>query len=85
MVYKVSKATIKAGFGLHCILLNKEGTRAEFILFKKLGISGRINVLADPNSKGLYLKMGCEYVSEFPSSIPKPLYPLSGFRFRVWS
>ncbi len=28
-----------------------------------------LNILADPNSVGFYEKMGCEYKSEYPSSI----------------
>lgn len=28
-----------------------------------------LGILADPNSKGFYEKMGCQYVKEFPSTI----------------
>lgn len=28
-----------------------------------------LNILADPNAKGFYEKMGCRYVQEFPSTI----------------
>lgn len=28
-----------------------------------------LNILADPNAKGFYEKMGCRYVKEFPSTI----------------
>ncbi len=28
-----------------------------------------LGILADPNSKGFYLKMGCRYMGEFPSTI----------------
>ncbi len=29
----------------------------------------RLNILADPNARGFYQKMGCSYVQEFPSTI----------------
>ena len=28
-----------------------------------------LNILADPNSKGFYEKMGCDYIGEYPSTI----------------
>lgn len=30
----------------------------------------RLNIFADPNSRGFYLKMGAVYIGEYPSSIP---------------
>ena len=30
----------------------------------------RLNILADPNALGFYLKMGCVYCGDYPSSIP---------------
>lgn len=30
----------------------------------------RFGILSDPYSKGFYLEMGCQYIKEFPSSIP---------------
>jgi len=35
-----------------------------------------LKILVDPNSKGFYEKMGCEYQSEFPSTIPARTTPL---------
>lgn len=34
-----------------------------------------LRLLSDPNSRGFYEKMGCEYVREFPSTIPKRTTP----------
>jgi GNAT superfamily N-acetyltransferase len=35
-----------------------------------------LGILADPNSKGFYEKMGCEYKGEYPSSIKGRTTPL---------
>lgn len=35
-----------------------------------------LRILADPNSKGFYLKMGCRYVEELPSTIEGRTTPL---------
>ncbi len=34
-----------------------------------------VGVLADPNSRGFYEKMGCEYQNEDPSTIPNRTTP----------
>lgn len=41
----------------------------------KLGYSS-FYIFADPHSKDFYLKMHCEFLKEFPSSIPKRTTPL---------
>ena len=35
----------------------------------------RLNILADPNARGFYEKMGCVYQGEFPSSISQRTTP----------
>lgn len=35
-----------------------------------------VSILADPNSRGFYEKMGCEYQKEFPSTIANRTTPL---------
>lgn len=35
-----------------------------------------LNILADPNALGFYLKMGCQYRALYPSSIPGRTTPL---------
>lgn len=44
------------------------------IICRKEGIS-ELKILADPNSKGFYEKMGCEYLDEFPSTIKNRTTP----------
>lgn len=39
------------------------------------GVSN-LGILADPNSRGFYEKMGCEYLKEFPSTIANRSTPL---------
>lgn len=34
-----------------------------------------LRILADPNAKGFYEKMGCQYQKEFPSTIPNRTIP----------
>jgi len=34
-----------------------------------------LGILADPNAKGFYEKMGCQYQKEFPSTIPNRTTP----------
>lgn len=40
----------------------------------ELGIV-ELGILADPNAKGFYLKMGCVYVNEYPSTIKNRTTP----------
>jgi len=42
---------------------------------RKRGIT-KLSILADPNSKGFYKKMGCEYKKEYPSTIRNRTTPL---------
>ncbi|OGR27222.1 MAG: hypothetical protein A2277_04420 [Desulfobacterales bacterium RIFOXYA12_FULL_46_15] len=39
-----------------------------------------LGILADPNSKGFYEKMGCQYVKEFPSTIKNRTTPYLIFK-----
>lgn len=39
-----------------------------------------VGILVDPNSKGFYEKMGCEYVMEYPSSIKNRTTPYYVFK-----
>ena len=41
---------------------------------KVLGIR-LLRILSDPNSRGFYEKMGCEFLMEFPSNIPNRTTP----------
>lgn len=36
----------------------------------------QVKILADPNARGFYEKMGCRYVREYPSTIPGRTTPL---------
>ncbi len=51
------------------------------IMFRHLRAScvengiNKLRILADPNSKGFYEKMGCQYVSEYPSTIKNRTTP----------
>ncbi len=36
----------------------------------------RLNILADPNARGFYEKMGCSYQREYPATIPGRTTPL---------
>ena len=51
------------------------------LLFKDLQIRlaqneiSELMILVDPNSKGFYEKMGCNYIREYPSSIPGRTIP----------
>jgi maltose O-acetyltransferase len=80
---KVSKTIIHKGFWLeHMFLLpgyigrgigTKMFTHIREICLLK-GIL-KLGILADPNAKGFYEKMGCQYLDEFPSTIPNRTTP----------
>lgn len=36
---------------------------------QKEKVISKLNILVDPNAKGFYQKMGCEYLQEYPSTI----------------
>ena len=74
---EVSRIVIPKGFWLeHMFILPKYigygiGTKLfthirEICLSKKIP---KLSILADPNAKGFYEKMGCQYQGEFPSTI----------------
>lgn len=41
-----------------------------------------VGILADPNTKGFYLKMGCEYKMEYPSTIKNRTTPFLQLKIR---
>ena len=47
---------------------------------RSLGIK-ELGILADPNSRGFYEKMGCVYICEYPSTIKNRTTPYLLFRF----
>lgn len=74
---------LQKGFWLEHLFINpqKIGTGIGTKLFDHLrnrcvsrGIS-ELNILADPNSKGFYEKMGCTYKGEYPSTIKNRTTP----------
>jgi GNAT superfamily N-acetyltransferase len=80
---EVSGIKIEKGFWLDHMFISPQhigkgrGTRMFDHLRKwcnRKGIS-QLGILADPNSRGFYQKMGCEYVSEFPSTIKNRTTP----------
>jgi GNAT superfamily N-acetyltransferase len=48
---------------------------------KKKGIT-ELKILADPNSKGFYEKMGCRYQREYPSTIAGRTTPLLSMKIK---
>lgn len=58
------------GRGIGTIMFNHLRKRCEMKGIRKLGI------LADPNARGFYEKMGCNYQGEFPSTIAGRTTPL---------
>lgn len=84
----VSGIEIEKGFWLEHMFLQPEyigqgfGTRMfehlrGVMAKKKINVLG---VLADPNSRGFYEKMGCEYQKEFPSTIKNRTTPFLLFK-----
>jgi GNAT superfamily N-acetyltransferase len=74
---EVSGVIIKKGFWLEHMFLEPEhiGIGIGRSMFDHLhkycrtnGIA-EVGILADPNARGFYEKMGCEYVNEYPSTI----------------
>ena len=80
---EVSTVIIHKGFWLEHMFLLPEyigqgiGTKM-FSHIREICLSKGIHelgILADPNSKGFYEKMGCQYQDEFPSTIPDRTTP----------
>ena len=80
---EISKIIIRKGFWLeHMFVIPKYigqgiGTKM-FIHIREICLSKgvhQLGVLADPNAKGFYEKMGCQYQDEFPSTIPNRTTP----------
>jgi maltose O-acetyltransferase len=80
---EVSDAKITKGFWLHHMFIEPShiGKGVGSRMFEHLrewcaaeGIEV-LGILADPNAKGFYEKMGCEYVREFPSTIKNRTTP----------
>jgi GNAT superfamily N-acetyltransferase len=63
----VKPESIGLGIGTH--LFNHLDQRC-----KKIGVT-QLGVLADPNARGFYEKMGCTYVKEYPSTIKNRTTP----------
>jgi GNAT superfamily N-acetyltransferase len=80
---EISGIKIQKGFWLEHMFVTPQhigkgiGTRMFDHLREWCCIQGifRLSILADPNSRGFYQKMGCEYVSEFPSTIKNRTTP----------
>ena len=81
---EVCSMEIYKGFWLEHMFLTPEnmgkgiGTKMFNHLRKWCQYKGidEVGILADPNSKGFYKKMGCEYQKEFPSTIANRTTPL---------
>ncbi|MBW2328898.1 MAG: GNAT family N-acetyltransferase [Deltaproteobacteria bacterium] len=80
---EVSGIKIKKGFWLEHMFIEPRhigkgiGSRMFHHLRKRckaLEIK-KLRILADPNSKGFYEKMGCQYLNEFPSTIKNRTTP----------
>ncbi len=74
---QVSNITLQKGFWLeHLFVLPRyigQGLGTEMFVHLQnwcqlIGVN-KLDILADPNSKGFYRIMGCKYQNEFPSSI----------------
>lgn len=85
----ISGIRLTKGFWLEHMFVNppKIGKGIGSKLFRHLvkrceevGIS-EVGILADPNSRGFYEKMGCLYVGEFPSTIKNRTTPYLTLRF----
>ena len=74
---EVSGITIKKGFWLEHMFIEPEnigkriGTKMFDHLNKRclLKDMNELGILADPNSRGFYEKMGCIYICDYPSTI----------------
>lgn len=80
---EVSGIKIEKGFWLEHMFLQPMhigkgiGSRMFHHMRKKCKAEGinKLGILADPNSKGFYEKMGCEYLGEFSSTIKNRTTP----------
>ncbi len=84
---KYKNETLKAGIWLdHMFIIPqkiRKGIGKELFIdcvekIKRKGCK-RFRILADPNAKEFYLKQGCNYIKEFPSSIEGRTTPLLEF------
>jgi GNAT superfamily N-acetyltransferase len=74
---EISGITIRKGFWLEHMFIEPRsigkgiGTKMFEHLKEKFASCGvnALGILADPNSRGFYEKMGCEYKCEYPSTI----------------
>lgn len=81
---EVSGIRINKGFWLeHMFILPQHiglgiGTKMFKHLQERCNTRGicDLGILADPNSRGFYEKMGCEYMGEYPSTIKNRTTPL---------
>ena len=80
---EVSGVRISKGFWLEHMFIEPRsigkgiGTKMFEHLRKRCGLRGinELGILADPNSRGFYEKMGCEYRCEYPSTIKNRTTP----------
>ena len=84
---KIAAITLEKGFWLQHMFIepNHLGDGIGTLLFKHLhkrcitrGIN-TLKILADPNARGFYEKMGCVYQEEYPSTIKNRTTPLLHF------
>jgi N-acetylglutamate synthase-like GNAT family acetyltransferase len=84
-----TKVTLKKGFWLDHFFVHPnylfQGIGTDLFNhlknFSKLNKIDEIKILADPNSKKFYEKMGCIYISEYPSSIENRTTPY--FEYKI--
>ncbi len=85
---EIAGITIDKGFWLEHMFIEPQhiGHGIGTLLFKHLrqrcitrGIT-KLKILADPNARGFYEKMGCIYMREYPSTIKNRTTPLLHFQ-----
>jgi GNAT superfamily N-acetyltransferase len=87
---EVSGITIGKGFWLEHMFIEPHsigkgiGTKMFEHLRERCATIGinELGVLADPNSRGFYEKMGCEYILEYPSTIKNRTTPYLQLKIR---
>ena len=75
--FKIGEVEIEKGFWLKQMFIKPENIGEEIgkklfshlIDFSKENSIKEIKILADPNTKGFFQKMGCDYIKEYPSTI----------------
>jgi len=83
----ISEITLKAGLWLEHMFLQPSfigkglGTKLFYHCMRTCGLKNisTVNILADPNAKGFYQKMGCRFTADYPSSIEGRTTPFLEF------